>query len=50
MGTLGVTVVADPRGVPQFTQNVLVDAFTVPQAGHAVEADKPYPAGHLAAG
>src|SRR2546428_10029307 len=33
----------EPRRVPQFTQNVFVAAFTVPQAGHAIEADKRYP-------
>src|SRR2546422_953888 len=40
----------DPRRVPQFTQNVFVAAFAVPQAGHAIEADKrATSAGHLAA-
>src|SRR5207245_2418291 len=49
-GTTGAAGTTEPRRVPQFTQNVFVAAFAVPQAGHAIEADKrATPAGHLAA-
>src|SRR2546428_254712 len=49
-GTTGAAGTAEPRRVPQFTQNVFVAAFAVPQAGHAIEADKrATSAGHLAA-
>src|SRR2546425_389373 len=49
-GTTGAAGTTDPRRVPQFTQNVFVAAFAVPQAGHAIEADKrATSAGHLAA-
>src|SRR2546426_7008169 len=40
---MGAAGTKEPRRVPQFTQNVFVAAFTVPQAGHAIEADKRYP-------
>src|SRR3989442_4166246 len=40
---MGAAGTKERRGVPQFTQNVFVAAFTVPQAGHAIEADKRYP-------
>src|SRR2546427_13232684 len=40
---MGAAGTKEPRRVPQFTQNVFVAAFTVPQAGHAIEADNRYP-------